>query len=338
MEILALIPARSGSKSVPHKNTRPIAGKPLMVHSIDHAKACSKISRIIVSTDSEDYAKIANEHGAETPFLRPDTISGDFATDLEAFKHTLDWLKEHEQYEPDLIIHLRPTHPVRDVFDIDNMIDLLINNPEADSVRSLTPAPETPYKMWRKAEGNTILPAAECGIAEAYNMPRQKLPDVFLHNGCIDVLKASTITKLNSMSGNCILGYEMDYGFDIDTEEQFRIAELALLVQADEQDPKRFCFDVDGVVATIVPGLNYADSKPNHKMIKIINHLYAKGHTITMFTARGTETGIDWREETEAQFKAWGLKYHRFLLGKPAADYYIDDRMVGLDMMHTIFG
>jgi len=111
---LALIPARSGSKSLPHKNVREFAGKPLLAHSIDHALAARTIGRVIVSTDSEHYAAIAREYGAETPFLRPAELATDHATDLVVFQHALAWLREHEDWEPDIVVHLRPTYPRRD--------------------------------------------------------------------------------------------------------------------------------------------------------------------------------------------------------------------------------
>src|SRR2546430_1486167 len=100
--VLALIPARAGSQSIRDKNIRPVAGKPLLVHSIEHAKSSALITRVIVSTDSEEYAKIARAAGAEVPFLRPAEISRDESTDLEVFLHALGWLKKNENYEPEI--------------------------------------------------------------------------------------------------------------------------------------------------------------------------------------------------------------------------------------------
>ena len=92
--ILALIPARRGSKSIPDKNVRVVAGKPLLAYSIDHALRSKSVSRTVVSTDSESYAAIARQYGAETPFLRPPAIAGDESTDLEVFQHALNWLPD----------------------------------------------------------------------------------------------------------------------------------------------------------------------------------------------------------------------------------------------------
>jgi CMP-N,N'-diacetyllegionaminic acid synthase len=124
-DVLALIPARSGSKSLPHKNIRPFAGKPLLAHSILQAKACPAVDRVIVSTDSEEYAAIARDYGAEVPFLRPADISGDAATDLQVFQHALGWLAERERAVPGYCVHLRPTHPNRKVSDLASAIAAL---------------------------------------------------------------------------------------------------------------------------------------------------------------------------------------------------------------------
>ena len=121
MNILAVIPARAGSKSVPHKNIRIIGGKPMLAHSIAHAQKSKYINRIIVSTDSEEYASIAKEYGAEVPFLRPAEYATDTALDYDVFYHALTWLKNREGYEADVVVQLRPTYPIRDVNDIDNI-------------------------------------------------------------------------------------------------------------------------------------------------------------------------------------------------------------------------
>lgn len=222
-EILAIIPARSGSKGIKNKNIKLLAGKPLLAHSIEHAIQACLVNRVLVSTDSSEYADIARKYGAEVPFLRPSVISGDDALDIDTFKHALDYLEKHEGYKPDIVVQLRPTYPIRDINDIDNMITLLINNPEIESIRCITPAAETPYKMWREENGR-IFPLLN-DIEEAYNMPRQKLPAIYMQNACIDVVRSCVIIKKHSMSGKNIMGYKMDNNFDIDTEDDFRKAE-----------------------------------------------------------------------------------------------------------------
>lgn len=248
MKVLAVIPARAGSKSVPHKNIRMIGGKPMLAHSIGHALQSTYINRVIVSTDSEEYAQIAREYGAEVPFIRPAEYATDTALDYDVFHHALRWLEEQEGYEPDIVVQLRPTYPIRDVKDIDNMIQILMNHPEADSVRSMAKALEIPYKMWlckgRGAEDDfnvgdndknvnkgkeeflrgTIMQPLMTDIEECYNMPRQALPVAYYQNACIDVFRPRAVLEKQSMSGDMILGYEMTENFDIDTEEDFERA------------------------------------------------------------------------------------------------------------------
>lgn len=219
-EILAVIPARSGSKSVVDKNIRPINGKPMIAYSIEHALNSPSIDRVIVSTDSEKYASIAKKYGAEVPFIRPAEYATDTALDLDVFRHALSYLKENENYIPDIVVQLRPTYPIRKIQDIENMIAYLKEHPGIDSVRCIAPADEIPYKMWFKNDDNTLSPIMK-DIPECYNMPRQQLPKVYYQNACIDVFWASVVTEKNSMTGDVIAGYQMEENYDIDTEEDF---------------------------------------------------------------------------------------------------------------------
>ncbi|MCU0355710.1 MAG: acylneuraminate cytidylyltransferase family protein [Cytophagales bacterium] len=336
--VLAIIPARQGSKSVPHKNIRSIAGKPLLAHSIGHALAASRINRVIVSTDSELYADIARQHGAEVPFLRPEAIAQDHSTDFEVFEHALDWLKAHEQYVPDVCVHLRPTHPVRNPADIDAMIDLLLADESLDAVRSVVASPETPYKMWFMDEAGMLRPVIETDIREAYNQPRQVLPPTYLQNASIDVLRTRTLLEKKSMTGDRIRGYLMAEIHDIDHEAQLAAAEARLHgdTNAGNHRPKTFCFDIDGVIATLTPDNDYTRAECNRSMAAVVNALYDAGNEIILFTARGTKTGIDWAETTREQMQRWGVKYHELRFGKPAADYYIDDRMLSFDAVANL--
>lgn len=223
MKVLALIPARSGSKSIRHKNIRMINGSPLISFSIQHALASKFINRTIVSTDSRRYAHMALTYGAEVPFLRPKSISGDTATDLEVFRHTLSYLKKTESYIPDICVHLRPTCPIRELGDIDIMIQMLMDNPDADSIRSVSKVAYTPFKMWFFRAGNELTPAIPSqDFTEAYNMPRQSLPQAYIQNACIDVVRTLTITGKGSMTGDRILGYKMSHFWDIDTPEELK--------------------------------------------------------------------------------------------------------------------
>lgn len=335
-QILALIPARSGSKTIRNKNLREFCGKPLMAHSIEQARNCPLINRVIVSTDSEEYAAIARMHGGETPFLRPADISADTSTDLEAFVHALHWLAIHEGRVPELVVHLRPTHPNRTPEQIGEAIELLRSHPEWDSVRSVVPAPETPFKMWFRRADGLLEPVIKTNIADAHSRPRQTLPATYLQNACIDVIRSRTILEKGSIAGTNIGAYLMDAFHDIDTPAQFTAAESAFRWRNGLPSGKTFVFDIDGVIASITPSNDYKQAGPLRKNIQRINRLFDAGNRIILLTARGYVTKIDWAETTRRQLVEWGVRYHELHFGKPAADFYIDDKMLGLAELAAI--
>lgn len=333
-KVLAIIPARSGSKTIINKNIRLMAGKPMMAYSIDHALRSEYINRVIVSTDSEDYRRIALEYGAEAPFLRPKKIAEDSSLDIEVFEHALEFLREMEGYIPDIVVHLRPTYPVRNVKDIDNTIRILLENETIDSVRCITKAENTPYKMWKKEDDGKLIPLLN-DITEAYNMPRQQLPVIYIQNACIDVVRTDVIVNKHSMTGENIYGYEMKENVDIDTEEEFIRAEQ--IIQC-KNGTNTYVIDIDGVIAKYNANLNYEQSQPDFEMINLINKIYDMGNEIILFTARGYKTGKDWKEVTEKQMRQWGVKYSKLLFNKPSADFYLDDHNISLGQIKQIWG
>lgn len=230
-QVLAIIPARGGSKGVPGKNIKPLAGRPLIAYAIDNALQSKYIQRVIVSTDDPAIAEVARGLGAETPFLRPAELASDIATDLPVFQHALNFLAEAEGYRPALVAHLRPTAPLRTAAHVDAGIELLVGNPEADAVRSVCPAPKHPCKMWKFDQDRLepFLSASICG-PEAYNLGRQQLPPAFIQNGSVDITRWRTIMELNSMTGKRILGLLMaeHESVNIDTHLDFMIAETLL--------------------------------------------------------------------------------------------------------------
>ena len=328
-DILALIPARSGSKGIRNKNIRLFRGKPLLAHSVLQGLAAGCVHRVVVSTDSAEYAEIARAYGADVPFLRPPEISDDLSTDLAVFQHALTWLAEHEGYKPHICVHLRPTYPTRTVADIDAAVRLLLEHNEADSVRSITASPLTPYKMWRMGANGFLQPLLEHEACEPYNLPRQSLPVVYMQNAAVDVVRTDVIMR-GSMTGIQILGYEMPSFHDIDDWPDFEHAQSDLAKDGQLPCDKTFVFDVDGVLAKPVPDNNYEQAKPDLDMIAILNRLYDNGNRILLHTARGTVTGIDWRSVTIRQLRDWGVRYHELHFGKPAGDFYIDDRNLSL--------
>jgi len=232
MIILCLIPARSGSKGILDKNIKILNGKPLIAHSIDQAKETKYYKnnqmRVVVTTDSEKYANIAKEYGAEIPVLRPSEISQDLSTDFEFIKHMIDYLKETENYNPDIILQLRPTQPIRKIEDINKCLDLFIENfNEYDSLRTVIPYEKSPFKMY-EVKDNVLVPLFtklrihEEYIIEPYNQCRQLLPQTYLHNGYIDILKPYLLND-NKISGEKIYPYIMNKEdtIDIDTLEDW---------------------------------------------------------------------------------------------------------------------
>jgi CMP-N,N'-diacetyllegionaminic acid synthase len=229
MQILAVIPARGGSKGLPGKNTRDLDGMPLIAYSISAAIQSKLVNRIICTTDSEEIASIARRHGAETPFIRPKELAADNSTDLDVFLHLLEWLNRKEFYVPDVVVQLRPTSPLRPVTLVDQGINKIIKNQSIDSIRTVCPAPNTPFKMWTISASEDRLKALiqVKGIPEPYNAPRQSLPEVWWQAGLLDVIRTRVITQEKSMSGHHISFIKVDpvFAVDIDTIDDFNTAE-----------------------------------------------------------------------------------------------------------------
>ena len=223
IQILCIIPARSGSKGIHDKNIMNFRGNPLLSWSIEQAKKSkySKQMKIIVSTDSEKYAEISKNYGAEVPFIRPKNISGDTSSDFECIKHCVDWLKKNENYESNIILHLRPTQPCRKIEHLDLAIETFINHREQyHSLRSVIPVEKSPYKMY-SINDNQLNPLFDKvnNIKEPYNQARQLLPQCYLHNGYIDLLNTD-ILRYNTISGTKIYPFIMDIVHDIDIDEK----------------------------------------------------------------------------------------------------------------------
>ncbi|MHC1771549.1 MAG: HAD hydrolase family protein [Flexilinea sp.] len=220
-EVLAIIPARGGSKGIPGKNIRNFAGYPLISYSIAAAKQSKLVTRVIVSTDDSEIASVARAWGAETPFLRPSEFAADHSLDLPVFRHALQWLAENEGYKPDIVVQLRPTSPIRPLTMVDDAVQLLIDHPEADSVRGVVPSNENPFKMWRidPVTGTMSGLINIEGIEEPYNAPRQVLPVTYWQTGHIDAIRPEhTFMAADSMSGKVILPLMVDPSFTVDID------------------------------------------------------------------------------------------------------------------------
>lgn len=229
LEILAVIPARGGSKGIPRKNIKVFAGYPLIAYSIQAAKNSKYVTRTIVSTDDMEIAAVAKEYGAEVPFLRPDEFAQDQTLDFPVFENLLTTLKETEGYHPDYVIQLRPTSPIRPINLVDDAIEEILKDPLIDSVRGVVPSGQNPFKMWKIHPKSGLMEGLLKieGIEEPYNSARQALPDTYWQTGHIDVIRTNVILDQKSMSGKKIkpIHIHPDFTVDLDKPADWQKAE-----------------------------------------------------------------------------------------------------------------
>jgi CMP-N-acetylneuraminic acid synthetase len=226
--IIAIVPARGGSKGVPRKNVRPLAGKPLIAWTIAAAKHAATIGRIIVSTDDAEIAAVAKEHGADIPFMRPPELAQDTTPDLPVLQHVLQRLQADGDL-PDVVVWLRPTVPLRTTADIDGAVAML-KITSADSVRSVSTAKAHPY--WMKTVTDGLLHSFVSGKDDRTHPNRQSLPPVYMLNGAVDVMRARIVLEQNDLWGSRVGAYVMppERSIDIDTLADFAAAEALLKV------------------------------------------------------------------------------------------------------------
>lgn len=223
-DVVALIPARGGSKGVPRKNIRPLNGHPLIAYSIVAALQSKYIKRTVVTTDSSEIAGISSAYGADVPFIRPQEYSTDASGDIEFVEHFIRFVADNEHKIPEYIVHLRPTTPLRDVVMMDKGIEACMTDMECCSLRSAHKAPESPYKWFLMDENGYFRSVAELSNDEA-NGGRQRFPDVFIPDGYVDVLKASYIIRNDKLHGKNMLAFESPFCTEIDTIDDFEYLE-----------------------------------------------------------------------------------------------------------------
>ncbi len=225
MNILGFIPARGGSKGIPKKNIYPVAGKPLIAHTIEQSLA-SRIDRTIVSADSEEIAAVSRQFGAEVPFLRPESLSSDKAVIEDAIKHCLDELLKRDKYQPDIIVLLHPTTPLRKSKHIDDSIDLLLAE-KADTVVSVSEPMEHPGDMvyWPSADQMKFLIDLDHS-----KFQRQAYPECFFLNGLIYTFTRTAFEQTNSRYGKKVIPYRTRQieSVDIDSMDDLLIAEAIM--------------------------------------------------------------------------------------------------------------
>ncbi|TGL49706.1 acylneuraminate cytidylyltransferase family protein [Leptospira kemamanensis] len=226
---IAIIPARSGSKSIKDKNLAKLSGHPLIAYSIAAGVLSKSVIRTIVSTDSEEYAAIAKRYGAEVPFLRPAEYSTDTSTDRDFMLHAMQWIKEKENKVPEYWVHLRPTTPLRDPKHIDEALKMIELDADATALRSAHICSESPFKWFRKNESGylTALTTEETSL-DRFNLPRQSYPDVFIPDGYVDVVRSSFVLGTNFFHGNKVIGYVSPACTEVDSPEELDILEFQI--------------------------------------------------------------------------------------------------------------
>ena len=228
IETVALIPARAGSKGVPDKNVRLVGGYPLLAWTIAACLRAATIDRVIVSTDSSEYASLAVKFGAETPFLRPGAISGDQATDYEFIIHALDWMASQGE-EPEYVVHMRPTTPLRDPQLVDDAVRLFTSMKGATALRSVHEMSESSYKTFEITEGGQLtLVGREGTEVDFANGPRQGFPQTYMANGYVDVLSTSFIRSSGLIHGDRVMPFRTAPVLEIDTEDDLARLELEI--------------------------------------------------------------------------------------------------------------
>ena len=226
MRVLAVIPARGGSKSVPYKNIASVGGKPLLAWTILTAQRCSILDRIIVSTDDIAIAETAQAWGAEVPFMRPLELARDDTPGIEPILHAVNWLARYENYWPDYVLVLQPTSPLRTTEDIERAIQLAMER-DADSVVSVSLAHQHPY--WAKritSDGHLV----DFIPLDRHYVRRQDLPAAYVLNGAIYLARRQVLVEKQSWYTARTYAYIMplERSLDIDTPWDLYLADLIL--------------------------------------------------------------------------------------------------------------
>ncbi len=229
LKILAVIGARSGSKGVPHKNIRLIAGKPLLGWIIDTAKGSRYINRIIVCTDSKEYAAIAKIHGAEVPYIQPPEVSQDHSTDYEYVRYAVEWLEKNEGYKPDIVARLMPTVPLQLSEDIDSCVEKLLEDEHAHSAMVVAEARQIPAKAMKIGPEGYLVSYTTGSARGAEPTKRETFEKAYFRANVV-VTRPEVIKTTDSLAGEKVRYHVIpqERAIDIDSEIDFLIAEKLL--------------------------------------------------------------------------------------------------------------
>lgn len=225
-KVLAVIPARAGSRGVPGKNNALVAGKPLITWTIEAARQSGCLDRIVVTTDGDEIARVADQAGAEVPFRRPAALARDDTPGMEAILHCVTWLEEFQAYCPELVMVLQPTTPLRTAEDVAAGLRLLTQQP-ADSVVSVCEAAHHPCWMKRRLPDGRLedfLPQ------ESVPARRQDLPPVYALNGALYLARRTLVLAHRTFMLPATYGYVMpaERSLDVDTPWDLELADFLL--------------------------------------------------------------------------------------------------------------
>lgn len=225
-EVIGLITARGGSKSIPRKNIAPLAGKPLIAWTIEAALASRLLSRVLVSTEDAEIAQVAAAWGAEVPFTRPAELAGDATPHILVVQHAIRWLEEAEGMRPEYVLLLQPTAPLRTVEDIDAAITFA-GEREAIAVVSVCPMERHPYLSKRILGDGSLADFVTTDIAY---LRRQDLPPAYALNGALYLNRRESLLRDRTFLPPGTLGYVMppERSVDMDTPWDFHLVELVL--------------------------------------------------------------------------------------------------------------
>lgn len=328
MSNIAFIPVRGGSKSIPYKNIKILLGKPLVYWTASAANSAGCIDKVVIATDSEKIKSVVagfNLGKVEIYDRTPENATDTASTESVM----LEYIENAKLSDEDNIFLIQATSPLLKSEHIEEMF-LSMKAEKSDSALSCV---RNKRFFW-----------SDDGVALNYdykNRPRrQDFDGCFMENGACYINSVYNIKRdKNRLSGK-ICVYEMpDYtATEIDEPDDFLVIEKLMIKHNKNNElpqGKTFCFDIDGVLGekADIKDMNndYFNNTPNKEMIKICNKLYENGNTIVLHTARGSGSGIDWRQKTIEQLTQWGVKFHSLTFGKPAADFYIDDKGVDIN-------
>jgi CMP-N-acetylneuraminic acid synthetase len=221
-KILAIIPARGGSKGIPRKNIKLLMGKPLIAYTIEAAKKSKYLDRVIVSTDSPEIAKVAKKYGAEVPFIRPAKYATDTASTESVLRHALQWLGKKENFYPDIVLLMEATNPIRRKGLVDEVIEKFITS-RADTVLTACP---THGHFWRNIKGKAkridyYYKDEKTKLKDDQYLPRQKRAPLYMEDGSVYAIKPSLVRKEKRLGKKVVIVENDELGSIIDIHDQF---------------------------------------------------------------------------------------------------------------------